>query len=335
MLQIGSRVYHQKLRANGIIEEVDETKSRDKYRVRFFWAKYCKDIRHGSWSDRPERGDKWQWCEEQYLVETPWYIRGQFFNKITSIGGRSLDRLIRRVCEFPRRKINDDSDIIIVYGQSNHSLPSGIPLVLNRKLIPDKYIQMQILEEPLALMSCYTRPGEPDPAEWIIKPAYSMGGRGIRMDDGNGLRPGEYYQRKFAKVREFRAHCFLWMNEPVTFIQEKFISDKSQLTWNKKQGGKFRFSYQEGMPNFQNLQYSSFIGLTDINMIKKVAVAALKAIHYDFGGVDLGMDKFGNLKVFEVNSRMGLLEQSLFTYKRAFTKLRTLDIDRYKEERWR
>ena len=70
-------------------------------------------------------------------------------------------------------------------------------------------------------------------------------------------------------------------------------------------------------------------------MLCEVSVKALKALRYDFGGIDIGMDNRGNLKVFEVNSRMGLLEQSLFTYKRAFTALRTLDINRYKEERWR
>jgi glutathione synthase/RimK-type ligase-like ATP-grasp enzyme len=193
---------------------------------------------------------------------------------------------------------------------------------------------MKILGEDLAPESWQTRPGEPKMEDWIIKPNISMGGRGIRHDDGNGLRYGEYYQRKFNKVREFRVHCFLWMDEPVQMIQEKHIENKDQLTWNKKQGGKFRFAYQADMPDFENLKYSEPIAKATREMLTKASVYALKKLKYDFGGLDFGMDKHGNLKIFEVNSRMGLLEQTLFTYKRVFTALKILDIDKYKQERW-
>jgi hypothetical protein len=228
---VGARVYHKGVRANGVVTAIDADKRRDTHKVEFFWAKYCKDIPHG------ETWGKWMWCEPSNLVETPMYYRTQFYNKVTSIGGRSLDRLIRKVCGIPRRKIRDGSDVTIVYGQSNHSLPEGIPLVINRHLIPDKY-QQQLMLGDLGLPVSRTR--DDFEYDFIIKPTISMGGRGIREDDGLPLNYGEYYQSKFDKCREFRVHCFLWMDEPVQMIQEKHIENKDQLTWNKKQGGNWR-----------------------------------------------------------------------------------------------
>ena len=66
----------------------------------------------------------------------------------------------------------------------------------------------------------------------------------------------------------------------------------------------------------------------------KMAVEALKKLRYDFGGIDFGMDANGKFTIFEVNSRMGLLEQSLYTYKKVFHALRTLNIAGYRRERW-
>ena len=68
--------------------------------------------------------------------------------------------------------------------------------------------------------------------------------------------------------------------------------------------------------------------------ITTLAVEACTLVEYDMGGVDLGMDSDGNIKIFEVNSRMGLREQALFTYKRAFNALRAIDIEQYKKERF-
>jgi hypothetical protein len=143
--------------------------------------------------------------------------------------------------------------------------------------------------------------------------------------------PGEYYQRRFDKVREFRVHVFLWMDNPVPFIQEKVIKDRDQLCWNKKQGGKFRYVYQDGLTEGK---YMDALSVDLRNKLSTAALSACKKLEYDFGGVDIGVDANGNVKIFEVNSRMGLREQSLFTYKRAIQALRHLDIQTYREERF-
>lgn len=334
MLQVGDRVYHKGKRANGQIVAIDNTKQKDKYKVMFYWARHVDGIPHGRWSGKhtdPLNGRyrKFMYCSEDNLVVTPWAFGP---NKVTSIGGRSLDRLIRNVCEIGRRRPRDDSDIVICYGQSNHRVSRRV-FMINRDLIMDKGEQMAILGEDLAPRSWWGLQIVPqDAGNLIIKPKISMGGRGIRRYcDGDHLGGHEYLQEEFKKVREFRAHCFLWNDNPVPFIQEKKIYDTNQLCWNKKQGGRFWYVYQEGL---DNLEHASDLSLATRQMITKMSVEALKKLKYDFGGLDFGMDCNGNLKIFEVNSRMGLLEQSLYTYKSVFNELKVLDIDAYQERRW-
>jgi hypothetical protein len=326
MINVMDRVYHKGIHANGIVTEVDNSKQRDKYKVVFHWAKYC-DVKNGSWSDRvSSTARKWQWCSEDNLIVTHMPPRN---NKVTMIGNRSLDRLLRSMIEIDRRRHRDGSDIIINYGVSNHTVSQRIPMV-NRTLMMDKYMQQQAMGDEIGITSCQVRSGEPVASEWIIKPKFSIGGRGITEDHGNGLNHDDYYQRKFNKVREFRGHCFLWNTDnPTIMIQEKKVEDQSQLCWNEKQGSKF-FTPYSPLRGYHKLERED-PGLAE--HINDVCIEALKAVRYDFGGVDIGMDTAGNLKVFEVNSRMGLKERSCFIYKQMFWKLFTLDINTYKQER--
>jgi hypothetical protein len=248
------------------------------------------------------------------------------FNYVSMIGGRSMETLIRNVCEIPRRVKGDNSDIVINYGITNHSVPNSIFMV-NRNIVINKLMQVHTMGHDLALPSSRTRDDFEYPV--IIKPFRSIGGTGIREDDGQPLGDEEYYQFKFPKIREFRVHCFLWMDQPVTYIQEKVIEDKNQLTWNKKQGGKFRYAYQPAIGG----KYEGTIGFGHRLRMADMSISALKKLRMDFGGIDIAMDKDENFKIFEVNSRMGLRERSLFTYKEAFTALRTLSIDEYKQKR--
>ena len=331
MLKVQDRVYHKGVRCNGVITEIDETKVRDKYKVEFFWGKYCTRILHGEWDGR--RSTKWQWCDEDSLVVIPNW--GDGLNMISMIGQRSLDKLIRLVCEIDARQVHDNSDVVIIYGQSNHHLVDA-PFVINKNIIINKKAQMDTLGEDLAIQSQVARPTQD--GGWIIKPQVSMGGRDIRPYTDRAWYNdyadwNEYYQRKFNKIREFRVHCFLWMAQPVQMIMEKFVDDTSQLCWNRKQGAKWEFFYQDGL-NVQELRYGVPFDQDLYDDIEIRSVEALKKLNYDFGGIDFGMDSLGNLKIFEVNSRMGLKEQSLFTYKRCFDELRRTNIDEYKAERW-
>ena len=323
-MKVNDHVFHKLVQANGVITDVDETKKAC-YKVNFFWAKYCDTV-HGSWKERPERGTKWQWSDPESLIVLEDVIP---INKVTSIGGRSLDRLIRRVCQIDRRKRGDGTDVCIVYGQGNHAIPRDV-FCVNRFTIIDKYRQCQIMGEELAPRS--TRDRTFDGLGWIIKPNVSMGGRGIRPATTDYAKPGmEYYQEMFDKVREFRVHCFLWGKDPVPLIQEKVIDDKRQLCWNKKQGGSFQYPYQ---PDLNYGKYNGNLSKANVEIMTQMSIEALKKLRYDFGGIDFGMDATGQFKIFEVNSRMGLRERSLFTYKKVFNELKELDIMDYRNRRW-
>jgi hypothetical protein len=327
-MEIGSRVYHEGIRANGIVIDIDENMKKDKLKVEFLWAKYC-EVPHGKWGGYRSTVRKWVMTREDSLVETD-MTPGP--NKVTLVGRRSLEKLIRTVAEVDQRKPRDGSDIVINYGGGVSNVPDSI-FKINANPIWNKYDQCRIMGETLApeVFTHISNCPELLQENLIVKPKQSIGGMGIYDYTGQDITHQEYLQVKFDKVREFRVHVFLWMDNPVPFIQEKVIKDHDQLCWNKKQGGKFRYVYQDGLTEGK---YMDELSVDLRNKLSTAALSACKKLEYDFGGVDIGVDANGNVKIFEVNSRMGLREQSLFTYKRAIQALRHLDIQTYREERF-
>jgi len=311
-------VYHRRLHANGYIERTDDTKRRDIHKVRFFWGKYA-DIPH-----KDDRG-KWMWCDPDNLrVMSDVYWQGS--NQISMIGNRSLDRLIRKVCCIARRSSHDGSDIVINYGNSNHHVPENI-FTVNRTLLLNKYEQTILLRE-IAPES--THNWAPDYQNWILKPMRSFAGRGIMQYTGS-IPYTHYIQRRVNKVREFRAHVFLWNDEMVPMINEKRLPEekRNQLCWNEHQGATFFIPYAP-LHKFHKLEREE---PELLQRLKETAVEACKRLHYDFGGVDLAVDDQNNIYVFEVNSRMGIKERSLWVYKHALNRLRSININHYKERR--
>jgi hypothetical protein len=303
MIDIGTYVWHNTVKANGKVVEIRDWRSgRDQteYLIQFSWAKKCK-TEGGKYIGFQHPYRKWQWAtagEIDASCQPP-----EKKNKVSVVGGNFLDNLIRSTCEFPRRRPDDGSDIILAYGIGNTRCPEHI-LVLNRNLMVRKYDQQQELGHEMGIESRKDRPPITD--DWIIKPIWSIGGKGIRSAKGDTANWKEYYQRKFNKVREFRAHVFLWCDEPCVLIQEKKIADKNQLCWNEKQGSTFFSPYAPEHRWFKLDREDP--GLRE--RISDLGTRALKAIHYDFGGIDIGMDAEGNLKIFEVNSRMGVVSRS-------------------------
>ncbi len=222
------------------------------------------------------------------------------------MGKRSLDKLIRKICEFPKHI--PYGGVRVNYGTFKNCQSSGF--VINRNLMCDKYEQCRtMLENDVPVPFIARTPFE----GCIQKPFKSMGGKNIH-EYNNGDYTYGYFQQKVKKVREFRAHVFMWGDSQVPIIQEKTVDDPTQLTWNKKQGGKFHTLYQNN-PHTINADHVLLGRISDI------AVRATTAIGYDMGGVDLALDNNDKLWVFEINSRMGLREKSLCTYKQKFWEL--------------
>lgn len=320
-MEIGDIVYHRGIKGNGIIA-AKRTGYRDGIGVQFHWLKYKEGTRFHNLGGALEE-NRGLWCSENKLLLTPKPEFGP--NKVSLAGNRSLERLIRLITYLPRRINRDGSKIIINYG--NQAAVARVPrtiLCLNRNLTINKYDQcIRFKERGLSTPDISLR----KVAGYIRKPFYSFGGYGI--EEGPNLRAAaeKYFQKKVNKQREFRAHVFLWNENKVPFIQEKIVPDRTQLCWNKHQGGEFI------------VPYSDLLGIREIDqdLIDKItiqAIGAVKALGHDFGGVDLALDDQGDIYIFEVNSRCGLKELSLLTYKTVFWKLHNINIQGYKRGRW-
>jgi hypothetical protein len=286
MIHVGDRVYHRGINGNGICVTIDESKSQDKYGIKFFWLKYKGDRTFHNLNGFLSTNNG-LWCSEEYLIRTPHPLQdgAEHHNLVSMIGTRSLDKLIRKICEIPYRRRGDGSEIVINYGASAHAVPERIH-VINRRLMMNKYRQIQVMADadvPVPETTMDRNRIRSD-SEWIVKPFHSFGGRNIHYL--NHYRDWDqsthYAQRIVNKTREFRAHVFAWLpyENSVPLIQEKAVDDKSQLCWNKHQGGVFRYPYMPLIGNYN-------LGEELTARIHSIAFSACMAIGYDFGGVEL------------------------------------------------
>jgi len=323
MFSIGDRVYHYGAQGNGIVVAIHPTNYRSKFGVQFFWKKYKKCRLHtlDGFLEKPMG----IWASADKLVKTP--LPEERVNRFFLLGRKSLDKLINKMCEIPLRSPQTSANIYINYGTFRHvTNPVFVnfnSLVINKELMSNKYNQIKKMEHtgvgvPKTELSIFDN--------CIQKPYHSMGGKNIKEYEEGDYIYG-YFQEKINKIREFRAHVFLWNDIKVPLIQEKFVENISQLTWNKKQGGEFKAQYQPALD-------VNKIDATLLHRIAALSVSATRTLHYDMGGVDIIMDSSDELYVIEINSRMGLREKSFATYKQVFWKLYNLNVDEYKLNRW-
>jgi hypothetical protein len=194
--------------------------------------------------------------------------------------------------------------------------------IINKNLVTNKLeaqrkIKDNGLEEHILLYNTANFP-EIVPEDWVVKPYASQGGAGIRTYEGGYLGSGFYLQKKVNKVREFRAHVGLWLNNPVFTIQEKkakpemwqelldddpyqwpatqYHRERLPLTWNVNSG----FYLRRATTPWNRAEKIHRFPL--FRRIEEVAVKAVKALGYQYGAVDILMDDNRWLWVVEVNS---------------------------------
>ena len=316
-LNIGDRVFHRGTGCNGLIVAIDQNKQYDKYGIRFSWGKYSKMPLHnlGGRINEP----KGIWGSEDEIVLTPRPSTRK--HPVYILGNRSLDRVLKSVCRLGGGQFRPNNAISINYGTFRYAEANGF--VINRRIVSDKFAQcVRMLSKDCCVPKISDHPFD----GCIQKPFHSIGGKNITEYHAGDMTYG-YFQKRVNKVREFRAHVALWSENPVPLIQEKTVDDPSQLTWNKKQGGKFTTVYQ---PHLKIRELSPSL----VTKIHNRAICAVKALNYDMGGVDIALDDEGHLWIFEINSRMGVREYTLATYTQIFWILHNLDIDKYRKERW-
>ncbi len=319
-MEVGDRVFSPGLKKNGVIVTTRDSSNRDTLGVRLYTTHELED-------NEPHNLDGFLtenrgfWCRESRLVHTP--KPRQQHNKVTLLGNRGTHKTIRRIAEIERRWPRDRSNIVINYGIVRHKVPQQI-FLLNRTLMPNKLQQCRTFQRyGVAVPPTVEFPRK----GFIQKPYFSFGGNNIF--EGEDIRPrhNSYYQKKVNKSREFRAHVFLWSEEQTPYIQEKVPPDNTQLCWNLHQGSEF------------SIVYSSVLGKDKLptglkEEIQQLAISAVKALKYDFGGVDIIFSSGGELSVIEINARCGLRERSMAEIKTRFWELNNLNINEYKRGRW-
>lgn len=128
--------------------------------------------------------------------------------------------------------------------ESRHPAILRMP-ILNHRQYGNKYdCVVAARENGLAAPASY-RAGGNQPitmgGEWIIKPYYSLGGRGIEVYTGQQIPHGFYLQERIMNRRyEVRVHAWNWI-DPASWVFQKRVhpDGEDQLTWNHHTGGSF------------------------------------------------------------------------------------------------
>lgn len=200
--------------------------------------------------------------------------------------------------------------------------------VLNKDLVFDKFAQMQLLKEAGVPVPTSQRARPTGAVDWIMKPHHSHCGIGIReCMIGHQAGTGCYYQKKIDKFQEFRAHVAMWLDNPCFTIQEKkpkrsdmdgYQADATgRLCWNLANG--WWYTRVTTLENRAERRRNSW----RVRKVEDLAVRAVRVLGYDFGAVDIVMDRDRNLYVLEVNSHPGLKGPSVDIYKKVFKVLVT------------
>jgi len=182
-------------------------------------------------------------------------------------------------------------DTIVRWG-ANHGrfqghYPNGVR-ILNPRLVIGKVEQNRLFTNAgVAVPTVYNtraqweRAGNP---RLVVKPDVGQMGTGMRLTNRPGFKRDQLYQEYIEKDREFRA---MMVHRIMAFFMEKFAPANGDFRWNEHRGARWG-----GVGEERGLRRN----------VKNIGEAALRALEYDFGAVDIIMQG-RNLYVLEVNSR--------------------------------
>lgn len=119
---------------------------------------------------------------------------------------------------------------------------------------------------------------------------------------------GDYYIKYIDKIAEYRVHV---LGDEVVSISQKMPKDvhAHPIVWSLKNGWHHVEYWDKWFKLLKTIQYYR------LSMLGKRAV---KSLGYDFGAVDIIMDKYFKLYVLEVNSAPGLIERRAKLYAEYF-----------------
>jgi len=214
-------------------------------------------------------------------------------NQINTLGG-AAQRLRQDLCQV--RPI----DLVVNWGDI---IPArlNLPNVLNRTIIHNKYRELvQLAAAGVEVPRHELRAQRPAAGDWLVRTFGHQEARDLRAN----LLRGDYITEYIPTVREFRIHVF-----------NGVIRAGIKLPREENPNPRFR-SWNDGW----RLDYSEACQQAISQRIRDVAKAAVGALGYDFGAVDVGVRNTGEPVVFEVNSAPGLEGRTIDVYAKAIIK---------------
>lgn len=174
--------------------------------------------------------------------------------------------------------------------------------VLNRKIIKNKFLAFNIMKEAGINVPEYWRS-----INDIFSHKYPVLGRKEEHSCGTDIyllkraryNQSKYYVKFIPKVAEFRVHVI----GSTSFISQKipFYANSNPVCWNMNNGFMFR-----------DINIYKSARLT--HAIRDIAHKSVKALNYDFGAVDVIVDKYDEVYCLEVNSAPALAEHRIRKY---------------------
>lgn len=190
----------------------------------------------------------------------------------------------RRLTRIRRRRL------VVNWGQFRDF--SDCSRVLNENAGRNKYTELSLLH----------RAGVPVPRFGRDIPDYEYLGRRNSHTRGRDIElngDGDFFTELIHKKGEYRVHV-LGDDAPVITKKKKMREDADSLVWSHGNGWK-QIRYREGGRYYAKLQ--------------EVGHDAVKALDYDFGAVDIVIDRDTERAiVLEVNSAPGLIEDRVDEY---------------------
>lgn len=207
---------------------------------------------------------------------------------INANGGKA--KRLRRASVVPA------GSVVVNWGAGN-DFPPNVK-VLNRQVSHNKYGELRKLAEAKVPVPEHSL-AKPKPYDgWLARTKNHTEAKDLLA----GITTGDYYTKYVETVREFRIHVYNGVSVRAAVKLPRTTNPHPRFrSWTA--GWKLDYG---ASPEFMKQRY------------RDVAKAAVAALGYDFGAVDLGVKADGSCVVFEVNSAPGLEGNSIAAYGKVF-----------------
>jgi len=204
---------------------------------------------------------------------------------VRTIGKGTFQQITRRLTMLhvlKELKVVLFNDVNCIEKATDKSMTTFL-LSHNKINTPDTWIPEKLIEAKKILKKLKKKK-----LDIIWKPLFGSQGKGLKIIKNNKIKKNSeqvYYLQKLEDIkiksqREWRDFRILICNNKI--IASMIRKNKKKITNIGQGGSPFNFNASE--------------------KIKKISIKASKLVNADYAGIDIIKDKYGNLKVIEINS---------------------------------